>query len=374
MRYLLGETTSDERERLVALLQQPDCQKMFEDMDAAWREDPKNWKEGFDLDGAGRKVLDSINQKCIGSPTSPSAADASEHEASRAPSPTSGFSLWRKLFGKRYWSPGIWMGLTATTAVLALTIGLVSLSRQTPPSAMGNEASNIWIEQTNGIGERLMLTLDEGTKITLNAGSTLQYPKTFSAKSRVVRLSGEAFFNVSHDQARPFIVETSTLRITVLGTRFNVKAFPDGTIAQVMLVQGKVEVTPIANSAISAVETKPVTLSSGMQYTLVPATQSEQVAPVADEAAMGWMSDKIVWNREPLPDAMRELERRYGITVEMNDTRLANETVTGRFQSESIQNIFKLLAATGGIDYRIDKNNGKVDHVTLWYVSEKDGP
>ncbi|EIP98799.1 Fe2+-dicitrate sensor, membrane component [Opitutaceae bacterium TAV1] len=376
LRYLVGEATSEERERLVALLQQPDLQKMFDDMDAAWCEDPKNWEEGFDLDGASRKVLDAIDRERTAAPLSPAAAAPADKDDATSPSPAprpSRRRFWLAGIRKRCPAPAMWAGIAGAVAAIALTFGIVFQPNRSPGTVSNTESDNTWIEQTNGVGERLVLTLGDGTNITLNAGSSLLYPKSFGSRNRVVRLSGEAFFDVAHDQTRPFIVETSTMRITVLGTRFNVKAFSDGTKAQVTLVQGRVEVTPVGGPAVSATPANPVTLTAGMQYTLAPATHTGRVTAAADEDATGWISDRIVWNREPLPDAMRELERRYGIIVEMTDARLANETVTGRFQSESIQNIFKLLAATGGIDYRIVDNNGKVERVILHYVSTGNG-
>ncbi|RRJ95709.1 DUF4974 domain-containing protein [Opitutaceae bacterium TAV4] len=374
LRYLTGEATGDERERLVALLQQPDLKKMFEEMDAAWSEDPENWNEGFDLEGATLKVTEAIAKDRMPSPA---------HESAPSPAWADRGTMVPKQHAqqqqrRRWWQTGLrrrYMALTASAAVMAV-IAVTFLVVSKPNLATGRatgvgaDAGNLWVEQANGIGERLMLTLGDGTKITLNAGSSLRYPKTFGARNRAVRLAGEAYFDVAHDQARPFIVETSTLRITVLGTRFNVKAFPDGTKAQVTLVQGKVEVTPVEGpQSAAAAAAKPVTLTSGMQYSLAQDTRTGQVTTIADESGTGWMSDKITWNREPLPDAMRELERRYGITVELADQRLLAETVTGRFQSESIQAIFTLLHATGGIDYRLVENNGKVERVILRYVS-----
>lgn len=85
----------------------------------------------------------------------------------------------------------------------------------------------------------------------------------------------------------------------------------------------------------------------------------------AAQAAVGWMSNHIVWEEERLPEAMKTLERRYGVTIELRDEALRDETVTGRFQSESLPEILGMLRATGGIDFSIKEDGGKIKTVVL---------
>ena len=89
-------------------------------------------------------------------------------------------------------------------------------------------------------GKTSEVLLPDGTKVFLNAGSRLVYPENFTGKTREVFLVGEAFFDVSHDQKHPFIVQVSDLRVKVLGTRFNVSAYPSDNVIETVLAEGKV--------------------------------------------------------------------------------------------------------------------------------------
>ena len=92
------------------------------------------------------------------------------------------------------------------------------------------------------VGGEYRLTLSDGTRVWLNAASSLTYPEIFQDRERVVELTGEAFFEVKPDTALPFIVKTQGMRVKVLGTTFNVKAYPDELKLYTTLVEGKVEV------------------------------------------------------------------------------------------------------------------------------------
>lgn len=93
-------------------------------------------------------------------------------------------------------------------------------------------------------GERASVTLPDGTKVYLNAKSTLSYPASFSLNERTVQLTGEAYFEVKHDADAPFIVKTAEIQIKVLGTTFNLYAYPDDSWFEASLVEGSIEVTP----------------------------------------------------------------------------------------------------------------------------------
>lgn len=348
-RYLLDEASAAEREQLVRMLQEPVWRDMFERMSEGWNASSANWLEGFDVEGEIEKVRSVIARERPPFPPPVQSVVVREEPAGR-PRPRF-FSFARPRF------------VLATALSLATTVSLLILvlSPRWRPGDAAPE-NRTWVRQVNGVGERMEIDLGDGSKVTLNAGSRLSYPSAFDARSRVVRLTGEAFFDVARDAARPFIVETGTLRVTVLGTRFNVRAFADGTRAQVTLVSGKVQVTPLGTGQDA--EPAPVMLAPGMQYSLTPETGKGELHNVAAQAAAGWMSDRIVWNDEPLPDAMRELERRHGIAITLADPALAHETVTARFRSETLPEIFRLLEDLG-IEHRFEPSADKIERVIL---------
>lgn len=241
-RYLLDEASAAERERLVELLKQPVWRAMFDEMSDGWNCSSANWLEGSDVEGEVEKL-----KRVIAAEFDPDAAmGAGEDAPETRNEPPGRWSHSRRWFA---------LAFAASMAAVAILIVYPLFHRSGHPS--DSQPNRTWVRQSNGDGERKEIALEDGTRITLNAASDLSYPSAFDTNTRVVRLTGEAFFDVAHDTGRPFIVETSTLRIKVLGTQFNVKAFEDGTVAQVTLVTGKVEVVPLGPGTAHA----PVTLS-----------------------------------------------------------------------------------------------------------------
>ncbi|EIP98954.1 Fe2+-dicitrate sensor, membrane component [Opitutaceae bacterium TAV1] len=347
-RYLTGEASGSERQQLVEQLRKPEARALFEEMRSGWEGSPANLEKGFDVDAIAQRVAIAV------------AEDQPHSEPDRDASPV---PHRPRRIRHRYspWFFRLSFGVLATSFA-ALAIVAVIWFRPAPPAKVAGGPVS-WVQRSCGASERLLVTLGDGTKITLNSGSILSHPEIFGPYGRVVRLTGEAFFDVSHDESRPFVVETPTLRIRVLGTRFNVRAFADGTKAQVSLVKGKVQVTEIAPR--NQEEAKPVVLTPGEQYNFSPETRMAKVQPVSAEAATGWMQDVFVWKREPAASAMRQLERRFGIGVEFSDPALSNEELNGTFEAESLEEIFETLQLTGIFNYRLIRAGDKIERVIL---------
>lgn len=346
-RCLSGEATDEEQRQLTGMLHNPEWRKMFESMRSGWERDPENARQGYDVKGALQKIQNATTE-C--------------HETARQERKEK--TGWRKPFASRIHFPGTPGGFALAAASVAVMILAVSLVSRPKRPAETTGAPPRWIEQSVGPGERLLFTLGDGTQITLNAGSTFSYPEAFGPRGRTVRLKGEGFFDVARDETRPFVVETSTMRITVLGTRFNVRAFDDGSQAQVTLVSGKVQVTQTRIHDTAAAP--PVTLTDGMRYSIVAETGKEEVRKVPDGEAAGWMQDKLVWDNEPLPSAMKALERRFGIAVEISDQKLREQTITARFEGESLEKMFELIHLTAPIFHEfVRSEDGKIRQVVL---------
>ncbi len=153
-------------------------------------------------------------------------------------------------------------------------------------------------------GGTYQITLPDGTNVWLNAASTLTYPPRFASGERRVFLSGEAFFDVKTDKRKPFRVESHGQEVEVLGTAFNVSAYPDERYAKTTLVEGAVRLGSDWGN---------VTLEPGQQGTL--AAGAIRVASVDVAAYVGWKDNEFVFDGIALQDAMKQLSRWYDMEV-----------------------------------------------------------
>lgn len=153
-------------------------------------------------------------------------------------------------------------------------------------------------------GGTYQVTLPDDTKVWLNAASTLTYPQQFGPHERRVILSGEAYFDVSPNKHKPFRVESRGQEIEVVGTAFNVSAYPDEEEAKTTLVEGAVRL---------AANRENVTLKPGQQGTLTTGTIRVEAVDVAPY--VGWKDNEFVFDGIALPDAMKQLSRWYDMEV-----------------------------------------------------------
>lgn len=193
-------------------------------------------------------------------------------------------------------------------------------------------------------GAENSITLCDGTRIRLNAESRLIYPTRFTGPNRVVFLEGEAYFDVSPDSARPFIVQTRMGEIKVLGTSFNVNVYPENTACYTTLVTGKVLVT--------STDKQEVTLLPGEQA--VMSAQAVNKQKVDLEEHIGWVKGIYTFHNKSLHDIMHTFERWYGMEVVFEDTSLADLPYTGSVKRyQNIRPFLEALQLTTDLQYRI---------------------
>ncbi|MCD0488575.1 FecR domain-containing protein [Pedobacter sp. MC2016-14] len=155
-------------------------------------------------------------------------------------------------------------------------------------------------------GGQYQVNLPDGTKIWLNAASSITYPTRFAGATRKIRLSGEAYFEVSKDKAHPFMVTTDKQEIKVLGTHFNVNSYVDEQSTKTTLLEGSVQV--------SALKTKQTSiLKPGEQAVLI--NNSMNVSTVETDEAIAWKNGYFQFNESNLASIMRQISRWYNIAV-----------------------------------------------------------
>ena len=190
-------------------------------------------------------------------------------------------------------------------------------------------------------GERVQLSLPDGSRVELNAGSTLRYPKIFSPTARRVDLHGEAFFQVQRAQT-PFEITTPHAQVRVLGTSFNVRTWEQAT-------------TVFVQSGSVAVQAKNDAMPHEVLLTAGESAQCDTLrAPLRLESArdaLAWRAGKLVFQQQPLAAVLRELQRRFDVRVQA-EPRLLSHTVTASFANEPLTLVLEAIAAA--IDARYE--------------------
>jgi len=233
-------------------------------------------------------------------------------------------------------------------------------------------------------GSRAITYLPDGTKVWLNAGSSLEYATDFNASKREVKLTGEGFFKVKTNHLKPFIVKVENISVKAYGTSFNIKAYPDEKEVITTLVEGKVEIEGKENNnktfvyemlpkqkviyykkekqVIANDNTEPKEVKSGPQA--VAAIQSRPATPIISdnnvrtELYTSWKDSLWIIQAEKLEDLAIMLERRYNVNIAFASSEVKNYRFSGTIQHETLEQIFEIIRLTMPVSYSINK--GKV--------------
>ena len=196
------------------------------------------------------------------------------------------------------------------------------------------------------VGGDYCLTLSDGTRVWLNADSELEFPVNFLGNERVVKLRGEAYFEVVRDVCRPFVVNANGLRTRVLGTSFNVKAYRDEQSVFTTLVEGSVlvEVTGNGDEPVARIMLEP-----GMQAAWQEGDRAISVQPVNAANVAAWKDGKFIFTEEDLEKVLRVLSRWYGVNFICKDSQMEKYTFNGLInKDEKLESVLENLTLTGG--------------------------
>lgn len=187
------------------------------------------------------------------------------------------------------------------------------------------------------------LTLTDGTKVWLNAATSLQFPASFPGKDRRVKLTGEAYFEVASNASQPFIIETPQQSIEVLGTHFNVNAYDDEAQTKTTLLEGKVKVQ--TGRSVSVI--KP-----GEQAASIP-SGSIRVREADTEEAIAWKNGYFKFNKADIQTIMRQLERWYDVEVKYEGA-VPTDLFVGKInRSENISGVLRILELSN-VQFKIE--------------------
>jgi transmembrane sensor len=195
-------------------------------------------------------------------------------------------------------------------------------------------------------GQIAEVNLPDGSHVWLNAQTRLSFSKSFSEKNREISLKGEAFFNVQKGE-KPFVVSTKFGKISVLGTSFNVRAFENSEF-QTTLVEGVVR---YQNTELN----KTATLSPGQQLALHENKEIDVHEVVNTNVYTSWKDGIIIFEKEPLREVIKRLERHFSVKIVLDDQILGEMRFTGRIENESMFDVLNYINKTKQIQYTFDK-------------------
>ncbi|MBB5438743.1 ferric-dicitrate binding protein FerR (iron transport regulator) [Pedobacter sp. AK017] len=196
---------------------------------------------------------------------------------------------------------------------------------------------------TTAKGETYILTLPDKTKVWMNAASSLTYAAGLNQRERKVMLKGEAYFQVAEDKTRPFIVESGGQKIEVLGTWFNVNAYPDEEKVTTTLLKGSVKVSGKPGSKI---------LKPGDQSAVNE--KSISITEVDTERAVAWKDNKFLFENDDIRYIMRMIERWYNVEVVYIGEMPTEKFGGGVSRFDNVSQVLKILESTGGAHFKIE--------------------
>ncbi len=220
----------------------------------------------------------------------------------------------------------------------------------------------VWSEANTLRGEKSMILLSDSSQVTLNADSRLRYPDRFNGKDREVYLDGEGYFVIHHSDSQPFVVHTGKLSTTVLGTKFDVSAYPESKTIAVSLLEGRVQVT--RNEG--AEENRAFDLNPDEQLIYNKENGASSFGRFDSLEAVGWKDNIYKFENEPLKEVLPQLERAFGTKLVITDPSVLEQKITAKFENNSKQTVVDVLKNLTGLEYSVaagDDNKQEVRFV-----------
>ena len=202
-------------------------------------------------------------------------------------------------------------------------------------------------------GEKSIVTLADGSKVYLNSGSSISFPKIFDQSAREIMLEGEAFFEVVRNPKQPFIVTTGDIVTRVLGTSFNIEAFSDDDI-KVSVATGRVQVSQ-GNKDSQEGSSQTIFLDPSQQVTYQ--NHHFTLSYVDIENATAWKSNTLRFDETPLSTVGVVLSRWYGVTISFDNADIVNCRINGQFKGQQLEEVLRSIRYMYNIEYEITTPN-----------------
>ena len=266
---------------------------------------------------------------------------------------------------KKNYTPFIY----AAMVVAGLSIGFIAFFYSRPDKINSRVQKN---EITTRKGSKSRILLPDNTVVWLNADSKIIYPDNFQKEKREVQLTGEAFFEVTKDPRRPFIIHTNSIDIKVLGTVFNVRSYPEESTSETSLLKGEIEVTiHQSNKKLLLSPNQKLTVAN---YTTAPEFKQNKIAenkhteePLLTlnnihynedsiSTATSWIDNTLYFDNELLEKVVSKIERWYNVEIVIKNEKLRSAHFTAAFENETLVEVMEALSLSNPFKYKIEEN------------------
>lgn len=245
-----------------------------------------------------------------------------------------------------------WYRTWSVAAVAIVLLGLITVTAYWQGSRqIQSNFSDIVVEAP--LGSKTKLTLPDGSTVWLNAGSKMVYSQGFGVRDRRLAFQGEGYFEVEKNDEMPFLVQTHDVNVTVVGTKFNFRNYPEDEEAVVELLEGKVALeNQLKEESVRY-------LSPNEKMVLHKATGKMDITSAKVKEATLWTENILLFDEDLLPDIVRELERSYHVQIEIENEDLKQTRFYGQFNQleQNIYDVLDMLSETGKLKYH---EEGKV--------------
>jgi transmembrane sensor len=355
---LAGEISDQERQELSYLMGEDESnRKEAELYRMYWG---RSYEKKIDSQAVFSKVLGKIKERENLEQITPSAFEEPETvEENKAKNP----------FSIRWLAASL--KIAAAVSIAVLSILTYNYINDENTSKRGEN----WLVKVTPRGVKSSFILPDGTRIILNAGSKLEYPKEFDGKTREVYFTGEGFFDVREDKKHPFIIHADEMNIKVLGTAFNVKSYRGDKTSEATLIRGSIAVTMNdrpAERVILKPSQKLVIMNSkdsragenrgelGSERNKIKKLTTITYYKDSDTTAIetSWVENKLIFKQEDFESVARKMERWYNVDVKFQRESVKGLRFTGAYEQETLDEALKALQMTEGFafKYKIEKS------------------
>lgn len=244
----------------------------------------------------------------------------------------------------------------ALSAVLAILLIPVLWWNSSSDRSLSHDSFHVYYAAN---GHQAQVTLADGSEVTIGNGSSVRVPVSFGRNDRTISVEGQAYFLVRDQKKSPFIVQTKGAEARVLGTSFMVRRYDSDDATEVLVESGKVSVKPVQSFGTKREDPRIVT--PNMKAVIADNGSVELYDAVDVKYALSWRNGALVFLRTPVAKALRDIERKYDVIINVEDSAILSTTLTVSFDQEDVNRVLEVLSMTLNASY---SRSGRVITIT----------